>query len=171
MAQPNWAKIRARYERGGISYRDLAEAERVSFNTLKDRAKREGWTVTRQAITTGVTTRSQQLLIERRALAVADYVQQHTDDWQLIRDSIVGVIDGEQDPLKRAQMATAAYKAMEAVQKGQRLSLGLYKEKAPGGDGNGDGNAQPIDEDEFKRLDPAERRRRINEALRPNGQV
>lgn len=39
--KPNWIKIRNEYETSKISYRDLAQKYKVSFNTLQDIAKRE----------------------------------------------------------------------------------------------------------------------------------
>lgn len=40
---PDWAAIREEYITGDIGARPLAEKHSVSFNTLKDRMKREGW--------------------------------------------------------------------------------------------------------------------------------
>lgn len=40
---PDWTAIRQEYITGDIGLRPLAEKRRVSFNTLKDHAKREGW--------------------------------------------------------------------------------------------------------------------------------
>jgi len=79
MAQPNWVKIRGRYERGGISQRDLAASEGVSFNTLKDRANREKWRVSRDHVATEVTTATQQHVINRMALKAADVIELASD--------------------------------------------------------------------------------------------
>ena len=52
----DWAKIKAEYIAGGISYRSLAQKHGVSFNTLKDMAVREKWTELRtQAHNTATT--------------------------------------------------------------------------------------------------------------------
>lgn len=40
---PNWAAIKEEYITGDIGMRTIAEKHKVSFNTMKDRAKREGW--------------------------------------------------------------------------------------------------------------------------------
>jgi hypothetical protein len=177
MAQPNWAKIRARYERGGISHRDLAEAEDVPYPTLRDRAKREGWTASAQQVRSAIVAKTSQKVVERASSEAADYVLQHTNDWQSIRNALMAVIEADFEALTedqieelkaKAAFAMGASQTFERIQKGQRLSLGLDKEKPPGGEG-GDGNEQPLSPDEFRSMDPAERRRRIGEALRPDG--
>lgn len=43
MASPNWARIRAEYLKGGVSYRQLADRYKVNLSTLEKRAKREAW--------------------------------------------------------------------------------------------------------------------------------
>lgn len=40
---PDWASIKEEYITGDIGMRTIAEKYKVSFNTLKDRVKREGW--------------------------------------------------------------------------------------------------------------------------------
>ena len=39
----NWTKIRNEYINGNISYRKLAEKHGIPFQTLRDRATKEGW--------------------------------------------------------------------------------------------------------------------------------
>ena len=41
--EADWIKIRLEYETTGLAYRKLAAKHGVSFNTLKDKAKRESW--------------------------------------------------------------------------------------------------------------------------------
>lgn len=43
MAGPNWARIKAEYLKGGVTYRQLAEKYGVPNDTLEKRAKRESW--------------------------------------------------------------------------------------------------------------------------------
>ena len=44
----NWTTIKREYVQGDIGYRPLAEKHKVSFNTLKGRAKRENWYAERE---------------------------------------------------------------------------------------------------------------------------
>lgn len=39
----NWTKIRNEYISGNISYRKLADKHRIPYQTLRDRATKEGW--------------------------------------------------------------------------------------------------------------------------------
>ena len=43
----DWIKIRNEYITGDMGLRTLAAARGVSFNTMKDKAKREGWSASR----------------------------------------------------------------------------------------------------------------------------
>lgn len=78
-AGPNWPRIRARYERGGISLRDLAESERVPFPTIRDRSRREGWAASRQHVVTEVVSVTSQKVIERTAIKAADVLELATE--------------------------------------------------------------------------------------------
>ena len=52
-----WAKIKAEYISGGISYRSLAQKHNVSFNTLKTIAIKEEWTKLREQAYNRATTK------------------------------------------------------------------------------------------------------------------
>ncbi|MEE3334245.1 MAG: helix-turn-helix domain-containing protein [Ruminococcus sp.] len=56
----DWLKLKNEYINGNISYRKLAEKYDVSFNTLKDRAKKEKWFDERKKQHNEITTKSQQ---------------------------------------------------------------------------------------------------------------
>lgn len=61
---PDWNRIKAEYLKGGISYRDLASKHGVSFDTLKDRAKRESWSDLRDETHHRITTKTQQKIAD-----------------------------------------------------------------------------------------------------------
>lgn len=126
-ARPDWAKIRARYERGGISHRDLAAAEGVSYPTLRDRARRESWSISAAEVRSKVRAQASQKLVQRLSDAAVDYVQQHTDDWQRLRTLMMQGLDPKAtaDDVKRAALAAEFAKSYKHVQAGQRLGLGL----------------------------------------------
>lgn len=63
--KPNWIKIRNEYETSKISYRDLAQKYKVSFNTLQDIAKREEWARNKQKAHDIITTKTRQKSIEK----------------------------------------------------------------------------------------------------------
>lgn len=63
----DWLKLKNEYINGNISYRKLAEKHGVSFNTLKDRAKKEKWFDERKKQHNEITTKSQQKTAEKIA--------------------------------------------------------------------------------------------------------
>ena len=69
---PDWKKIRREYERGGISQRKLAEKHGVSYNTMKDRAKRENWSCLRNEEHSRITAITQQKTAEKVSDALSD---------------------------------------------------------------------------------------------------
>jgi len=124
MAQPNWVKIRGRYERGGISQRDLAASEGVSFNTLKDRANREKWRVSRDHVATEVTTATQQHVINRMALKAADVVDLATDFYLKALDKAQQLLEMADTPKDVKATADTAKIAVD----GLRQALGITAE-------------------------------------------
>jgi len=62
---PDWEAIKSEYITTSISYRKLAEKWGVSFRTLADRAKREGWPIERDNYRNSVVTRTVQIVSSR----------------------------------------------------------------------------------------------------------
>jgi hypothetical protein len=124
MAQPNWVKIRARYERGGISYRDLAESENVPFPTLRDRAKREGWRVSRDRVVTEIVSVTSQKVIERLAINAADVMQIATDAYLLGASKAKAALEMADEP---KDIKTSLEGVRLAVD-GLRQALGITNE-------------------------------------------
>lgn len=58
MAGPDWNRIREEYITTDVGYRKLSEKWNVSFNTLKDRAKREMWFSKREHFRADVRTKT-----------------------------------------------------------------------------------------------------------------
>jgi hypothetical protein len=127
---------------------------------VSDLAYRRKWKAEKTKVREVLAEKTPEAVAVRLIANATDYITQHTDDWQTIRTAIMAVIEAEQDPLEKAKMSAACYKALEAIQKGQRLSLGLGVGEAPPTDPVK--NEQP----DFRNMDPAERRRRIDEKIR-----
>lgn len=68
----DWLKIKSDYINGGGSYRKLAEKYEVSFNTLQDRAKREGWKEQKESHHDKITTNSLQKTEEKISDALSN---------------------------------------------------------------------------------------------------
>jgi len=69
---PDWNAIKAEYITTDISYRKLAEKWGVSFRTLGDRAKREGWVDERNRHRNNVITSTVQKVAARTSSTNAD---------------------------------------------------------------------------------------------------
>lgn len=63
----NWTKIRNEYINGNISYRKLAEKHNIPFQTLRDRATKEGWFEKRKEQRDKINLRTEQITAEKLA--------------------------------------------------------------------------------------------------------
>lgn len=126
----NWLAIEPRYK-AGETPEQLAAAFKVKASTISEKASREGWVQQKQEIRKAVTESLPQAIVSKMVAEAADYVTQHLDDWQTIRNAVMDVIENEKDPIERVKLAIAGFKAMAEVQKGQRVSLGLDKPDPP----------------------------------------
>ena len=61
----DWISIRDEYINTSISQRTLAEKYGISFNTLKDKANKEKWSLSRKKQHNKITTKSQQKTAEK----------------------------------------------------------------------------------------------------------
>lgn len=68
----NWTKIRNEYINGNISYRKLAEKHDIPFQTLRDRAIKEGWFEKRKEQRDKIRLKTEQKTAEKLAEAEAD---------------------------------------------------------------------------------------------------
>lgn len=68
----NWTKIRNEYINGNISYRKLAEKHGIPFQTLRDRATKEGWFEKRKEQRDKINLKTEQKTAEKLAEAEAN---------------------------------------------------------------------------------------------------
>ena len=61
----NWTKIRTEYINGHISYRKLAEKHGIPFQTLRDRAIKEGWFEKRKIQRDKISLKTEQKTVEK----------------------------------------------------------------------------------------------------------
>ena len=71
----DWKRIRAEYIAGGTSYRKLADAHGVSFNTLKNRAEKEQWYKLKQQKDHKTTTKTIEQLSDNDAKKAVDIIE------------------------------------------------------------------------------------------------
>lgn len=151
----NWTAIEPRYK-GGEPPEKLAAAFKVPVETLYNKASKLGWVAEKREIREIVAQTLPQAIAAKVIARQLDYVTQHTDDWQSIRQPIMDLLAADlilmseeaADALKaKASFAIAAAKAYKDVQVGQRLSLGLDKPAVIVPTKDPDGHAEPIPDD------------------------
>lgn len=140
----NWIAIRTEYETSNISYRKIADKYGVSFNTLKDRAKREGWAKSKEKTQHKIATKTLQKTVVKIAEKESDRNARHIALLDLILDKTEQVVKDElnihldmfgnahDSPIIKVDRLEAAARIIEKAQKGHRLALGLDKEDKGG---------------------------------------
>lgn len=104
----DWLAIKAEYCSTNISYRKIAEKYGISFNTLKDRAIREGWKEQRDTTHNKIATTTQQKIVVK--------VSNHEAD-RLTR--LLGVGDLLADKLEQSAKQLGTYTILK--RKGERV--------------------------------------------------
>lgn len=97
MPKPDWNSIKSEYITTDISYRKLAEKRGVSWRTLAERARREGWPAERSRYCNTVVVKTVQKTATKQSSANArklDRLQQAADSMSEVIAGIFG--DGEQ---------------------------------------------------------------------------
>lgn len=65
LANVDWIKIKTEYETTNISQRKIADKYGVSYNTLKDKSKRESWVKSKKDIHLKIIAKTQQKTVEK----------------------------------------------------------------------------------------------------------
>ena len=136
----DWVSIRTEYETSNISQRKLAEKRGVSYPTLRDRAKREGWVKSKEKTRSKIITKTLQKTVTKIATKEADRNARHIALLDKLLDKAEQVIDGElnihldmfgnahKSPIIDVSRLDALSRIIEKAQKGRRTALGLDKE-------------------------------------------
>lgn len=136
----DWVSIRTEYETSNISQRKLAEKRGVSYPTLRDRAKREGWARSKEETRAKIVTKTLQKTVTKIATKEADRNARHIALLDKVLDKAEQVIDGElnihldmfgkphKSPIIDVGRLDALSRIIEKAQKGHRTALGIDKE-------------------------------------------
>ena len=135
----DWIVIRTDYETTGISQRKLAEKYSVSFNTLKDRANREGWAQAKKKTRNKIAIKTLQKTVVKIVNKEADFNLRHIELWEKILKKAERVVDDELSShvdmfgkvhklnvVLEGKLETIS-KIVDKAQKGHRLALGMDK--------------------------------------------
>lgn len=71
MPNVDWAKIKAEYLRGGISYRKLAQKHGINASTLMGKAATEGWKKSEQRVASKAQAKAERKIVSQRAKDIA----------------------------------------------------------------------------------------------------
>jgi hypothetical protein len=125
----------------GRKPKELSGRFGIAAKTISNRASAEGWKVDREEVGKILAHSLPSEIAARLVTTAADYVQQHTDDWQELRRLMMAGLseEADADTVRRAALAAEIAKSYKHVQTGQRLSLGLDKDKPPEPEGNQNG--------------------------------
>jgi len=93
--KPDWIKIRAEYETTGISQRKLAAKYNVPYPTLRDRAKREKWTIGAHVAREKLVATARARIIEKRATKLAKEIDPALEATSLINQLVLETLADE----------------------------------------------------------------------------
>lgn len=136
----DWVSIRAEYETSNISQRKLAEKRNVSYPTLRDRAKREGWIRSKEKTRSKIVTKTLQKTVTKIATKEANRNARHIALIDMVLDKAEKVVSKElntyidmfgrphESPIIKVNDLEAVMRVVEKAQKGHRLALGLDQE-------------------------------------------
>ena len=113
---PDWNAIKAEYIVGEISYRKLSEKWGVSFRTLADHARKEGWAKERNRHRNNVTKRTVQKVAARTAATNANRLlrlQQAADNM----GEVIAEVFGDAEQFHRHIVQTRNGDAWDAVER------------------------------------------------------
>lgn len=118
VTEKQWTEIKLEYATTGISYRKLADKRGVSFNTLKARAKREGWVKQKNGYQEAVTTKT----LQKAATKASDNCAKQLVKVGQAAGIAAGMIEkmiSDPDQFRRH---------IVTVKKGEGFGKGLYEE-------------------------------------------
>lgn len=121
----DWLKIKTEYitAKEQISYRKLAEKYNVSFNTLKDKAKKDSWNIKRDKAHHRITTEVQRV-VEKNT---TNQIVKDIISIDAISDILIGKIaflaEGNEITASSVKHLTTALKDLHSIQQGNSLRV------------------------------------------------
>jgi hypothetical protein len=89
LSKPDWDKIRIEYEATGLSHRKLAEKYGVPYPTLRDRAKREQWTISAQTVRSKIVAKARENVATKRARSITKELDPALEATEIINQLIL----------------------------------------------------------------------------------
>lgn len=129
VAKYNWSKLKRMYLSGDYAtLREFAEKHGINYDVLRRHAAQ--WSQEKSQADAKKVTKVVERTIEKAAEIEADRNVQHLETWDKLLGKINKALEYGINPKDLATLATA----LEKLQKGQRLALGLDKAQEDGPD-------------------------------------
>lgn len=96
MPKHPWAKIKAAYQKGEGSCREIAEKWGINRHTVEARCKREGWNREKSEIAQKVTEKVVEVLADRATAWVEQTIKDSLDHRNLLRSTIDQAKEGDE---------------------------------------------------------------------------
>lgn len=134
----NWEKIKKYFIQHDISLSDLAKKFKVNLRTLQTHSSKEKWVDCKKGLCTEIENRYEEKFIsselERRKQANEDHLKLYDKATQivdlLLEKYLTELKDGDEKTKANAYSLDAILKAINTIQKGQRLALNIDKEES-----------------------------------------
>jgi len=122
----DWAALKVEYVNSALTYGELAERHGLKAGTVRQRANREGWNDSRNAVSQFVTTSATEQITENRVDELIKFNAEDLATAKAIRNKAIAMMDGIGSPSDLRALAGA----VDVAQKVGRLALGASTENS-----------------------------------------
>lgn len=122
----DWAALRVEYVNSALTYGELAEKHGIKAGTVRQRANRECWNDSRNALSQFVTTSATEQITDNRVDELTKFNQQDLETAKAIRNKAIEMMGQIDTPSDLRALAGA----VDVAQKVGRLALGASTENS-----------------------------------------
>lgn len=122
----DWAALRVEYVNSAMTYGELAEKHGLKPGTVRQRANRENWNDSRNALSQLVTTTATEQITDNRVDELTKFNQQDLETAKAIRNKAIEMMGQIDTPSDLRALAGA----VDVAQKVGRLALGASTENS-----------------------------------------
>ena len=122
----DWAALKVEYVNSALTYGELAERHGLKAGTVRQRANREGWNDSRNAVSQFVTKVATEQITENRVDELIKFNAEDLATAKAIRNKAIAMMDGIESPSDLRALAGA----VDVAQKVGRLALGASTENS-----------------------------------------
>lgn len=120
----DWAALKVEYINSALTYGELADRHGIKAGTVRQRANREGWNDSRNAVSQFVTVTATEQITENRVDELIKFNAEDLATAKAIRNKAIAMMDGIESPSDLRALAGA----IDVAQKVGRLALGASTE-------------------------------------------